>query len=101
MFSATLTMTQNLPGSTGAPARACSLEELVVRLQKRQEGALEALIERTEKACYRLAYSILGDPELSRDALQEAYFLVYQRIGQLREPAAPRPRPPPRRAGRQ
>lgn len=88
MFSATLSMTQDLPGSTGAPAAANSLEELVVRLQNRQEGALEALIERTEKACYRLALSVLGDPELSRDALQDAYFLVYQRIGQLREPAA-------------
>ena len=65
-----------------------SLEALAVRLQERQEGALEALISRTQSACSRLAMSILQDAELSRDALQEAYFVVYQRIGQLREPAA-------------
>jgi RNA polymerase sigma-70 factor (ECF subfamily) len=65
-----------------------SLERLAMRLQRREEGALEALIARTDKACFRLAYSILGDTELCKDALQEAYFLVYQRIGQLREPAA-------------
>lgn len=79
-------------GATGshvtADPRGESLEALAGRLQRREEGALEALIERTEGACYRLAYSILADADLSRDALQEAYFLVYQRIGQLRELAA-------------
>jgi RNA polymerase sigma-70 factor (ECF subfamily) len=82
-------MTGDLTATSGpaTPAQD-SLEKLALRLQKREDGALEALIERTEKACYRLAYSVLGDAELSRDALQEAYFLVYQRIGQLREPAA-------------
>lgn len=65
-----------------------SLEDLVRRLQRREDTALEALIERTETACYRLAYSVLGDADLARDALQESYLLVYQRIGQLREPAA-------------
>lgn len=69
--------------STGVP-----LETLARNLQAGREGALEALIARTEKACYRLARSQLKDPELSRDAVQDAYFVVYQRIGQLREPAA-------------
>lgn len=68
--------------------KATTLVELAVALQQREEGALEALIERTESACFRLARSVTGDPELARDALQEAYFLLYQRIGQLREPAA-------------
>ena len=65
-----------------------SWEALVKRLQERQEGALELLIERSQQACSRLALSILKDPELSQDALQEAYFVVYQRIGQLREATA-------------
>lgn len=65
-----------------------SLETLAIRLQAGEEGALEALISRTEKACYRLALSLLKDPDLSRDALQDAYLVVYQRIGQLREPKA-------------
>lgn len=65
-----------------------SLQQLAERLQAREAGALEALIERTQSACSRLAVSLLKDPDLSRDALQEAYFVVYQRIGQLREASA-------------
>lgn len=80
-------MTSEVTTEESAPV-GDSLEALVVRLQGRQEGALEALISRTESACYRLAHSALRDPDLARDALQDAYFLVYQRIGQLREPAA-------------
>jgi RNA polymerase sigma-70 factor, ECF subfamily len=63
-------------------------EEVVEALRRGQEGALEQLIKKTEKACYHLALSILKDPDLSKDALQDAYFLVYRRVGQLREPAA-------------
>ena len=77
-----------MTGQERMTAASGGLEELARRLQGRDEGALEALIARTESACYRLAYSITNDSELSRDALQEAYFLVFQRIGQLREPAA-------------
>lgn len=86
-MSATLTMGE-MTGQERMMAASGGLEELARRLQGRDEGALEALIARTESACYRLAYSITNDSELSRDALQEAYFLVFQRIGQLREPAA-------------
>lgn len=67
---------------------ALGLNDLARKLQRREDGALEAIIERTQKACYSLAYSVLQDSDLAKDALQDAYFLVYQRIGQLREPAA-------------
>jgi RNA polymerase sigma factor (sigma-70 family) len=70
------------------PAPTDSLEAVAARLQEHEEGALEALIARTQTACYRLAYTNLKDADLARDAVQEAYFLVYQRIGQLREPSA-------------
>ena len=86
-MSATLTMGE-MTEQRQAERASTSLEELARRLQRREEGALEALIARTETACYRLAYSVTGDAELARDALQDAYFTVYQRIGQLREPAA-------------
>lgn len=86
-MSATLTMGE-MTEQRQAERGSTSLEELARRLQRREEGALEALIARTETACYRLAYSVTGDAELARDALQDAYFTVYQRIGQLREPAA-------------
>lgn len=71
-----------------SPPTTSTLEELVEALRCGREGALEKLIKKTEKACYHLALSILKDPDLSKDALQEAYFLVYRRVGQLREPAA-------------
>ncbi len=86
-----MSLALTMAGSQLAPPpakSADSLSELAVRLQAGEEGALEALIARTQAACSRLAFSILRDPELSRDALQEAYFVVYQRIGQLRDPAA-------------
>lgn len=65
-----------------------TLEECVVALQRGRDGALEQLIRKTEKACFHLAFSILKDRDLSKDALQDAYFIVFRRIGQLREPAA-------------
>lgn len=78
--------------SNPSPARAQpageTLEELVLALQQGHHQVFEALIARTQGACSRLALSILKDPELARDALQEAYILVYQRIHQLRHPAA-------------
>lgn len=75
---------QSVPAGSG-PSR---LEQLALALREGQPGALESLIQATEKACFRLALSILKDPDLSKDALQEAYFVVYQRIGQLREARA-------------
>jgi RNA polymerase sigma-70 factor (ECF subfamily) len=81
-------MTRDATKTVEAPSPQDSLESLVLRLQAHHEGALEALISRTESACYRLAFSVLRDPDLARDALQEAYFLVYQRANQLRDPSA-------------
>ncbi len=88
MLSATLSMTLTQPQEKCKSVPTESLEALVVRLQTRDETALEPFIARTEKACYRLALSILKDPDLSRDALQDSYLVVYQRIGQLREAGA-------------
>lgn len=66
-----------------------SIEALASKLKLERDGAtLEALIKRTEKACYHLAVSILKDADLAKDALQESYFMVYRQIDQLREPAA-------------
>lgn len=70
-------------GQTPTPLEVC-----VEALQRGRDGALEELIQKTEKACFHLAFSILKDRDLSKDALQDAYFIVFRRIGQLREPAA-------------
>lgn len=65
-----------------------SLEKLIERLQKRDDTALEAFIERTQDMAYRLAYSILSDHERCEDVLQEVYLTVYQKIDQLQNPQA-------------
>jgi RNA polymerase sigma-70 factor (ECF subfamily) len=65
-----------------------NLENCLHRLQKGDESALEAFIEATQDMAYRLAYSILGERELCKDVLQETYLTVYQKIAQLRQPAA-------------
>lgn len=83
-----VSITLSIAAAPAQLTREASLPELAERLQAGQAGALEAFIERTQSACSRLAVSILKDPELSRDALQETYIVVYQRIGQLRDPQA-------------
>lgn len=89
MAPAILTMSQNQQYSSAQASTGKEpLETIVLRLQRGEETALEDLIARTEGACRRLALSILRDPELSEDALQETYLIVYQRIQQLRDPSA-------------
>ena len=83
-----MTATKQISQPVSSVSSTARLEELVLALQERREGALEILITRTEKPCFHLALSILKDRDLSHDALQEAYFVVYRRIGQLKEPAA-------------
>lgn len=89
MVTLTLPMTKTEQISdTTSSVGGNRLQDLVLALQARQNGALESLISRTEKPCLHLALSILKDKDLAQDALQEAYFVVYRRIGQLKEPAA-------------
>ena len=87
-FTMPMTKPASISQSVATDLENSTLEQLVSSLQNRQEGALEALIKKTERACYHLALSILKDPELSKDALQDSYFVVFQRIGQLREAGA-------------
>lgn len=88
VITLTLPMTDTEKIARPAAPKPNSLIALVEALQARQEGALEAVISKTEKPCFHLALSILKDPELAKDALQESYFVVYRRISQLNEPAA-------------
>lgn len=61
---------------------------LVARLQNRDESALDPFILHTRPLAYRVAHSLLDDPHRCEDVLQDVYLTVYQKIGQLREPAA-------------
>lgn len=64
------------------------LDRLVERLQQGDDSALEAFIEATQTMAHRLAFSILHDRDRCQDVLQEVYLTVYQKIGQLQNPAA-------------
>lgn len=77
-----------LAGSPPAVTRSERLESLLERLQRGDAAALEAFISQTQAMAYRLAYSILADRDRCQDVMQEVYLTVYQKIGQLREPAA-------------
>ena len=88
MFTTTPTMTHTPPKHRSSETRPSKLELAVLKLQNSEDGALEEFIRVTEAACQRLAFSHLKDPDLCKDALQETYLTVYQKIGQLREPKA-------------
>lgn len=77
--------------SESAPAvreRGQRLEVLIERLKGGDGAALEAFIAQTQAMAYRLAYSILADRDRCQDVMQEVYLTVFQKIDQLREPAA-------------
>ena len=59
--------------------------ELVKRSQEGDHQAFRALVERYEARIYTLAYSIIGDRELARDAAQEAFLKAYQALSRFRE----------------
>lgn len=76
---------QDLPSN---PAETNPLEGWIVQLQAGRSEALEPLIEHTQARAWQIAYAILQNRQEVEDAMQDAYLLVYQNIGQLREPKA-------------
>ncbi|MCA9793239.1 MAG: sigma-70 family RNA polymerase sigma factor [Candidatus Eremiobacteraeota bacterium] len=69
-------------------SRRQRLSQLVRQVQDGEEGAFEAFVRETQEPAYRLACSLLRDPDLAQDALQEAYLAAYSAIHQLRDPEA-------------
>ncbi len=67
-------------------------EELVKQVQaasgQPRADAFEALIAPFQSMAQHWAYNVLGDPHLAQDVTQEAFLTAYQKIDQLREPAA-------------
>lgn len=67
-------------------------EDLVKQVQaasgQARADAFEALIAPFQSIAHSWAYHALGDPQLAQDATQEAFLTAYQKIDQLREPAA-------------
>lgn len=89
MTTLAVTMTQTTKATSAPDYSQADLSTLVSELQSGGgEAALQALIERTQRACLGLAYNQLQDRQLAQDAVQEAYLVVYRKIGQLKEPEA-------------
>jgi RNA polymerase sigma factor (sigma-70 family) len=50
--------------------------------------AFEEIVRRFQDLVFACAYARLRDPALAEDAAQDAFLLAWQRLGQLRDPAA-------------
>jgi RNA polymerase sigma-70 factor (ECF subfamily) len=59
-------------------------EALCARVAARDEGAFDRLVERYQARAYRLAWSLLRDPEDARDVSQEAFLRLYQSANRFR-----------------
>ncbi len=75
-------------GEMATTATKSKLERLAQRLKEGDASALEPFISRTQEAAFGVAISYLKDRHLAQDVLQDAYLLVYQKIGQLERPEA-------------
>jgi RNA polymerase sigma-70 factor (ECF subfamily) len=59
-------------------------EALCAQVAARDEAAFDRLVERYQARAYRLAWSLLRDPEDARDVSQEAFLRVYQSAARFR-----------------
>lgn len=62
--------------------------ELIEKARKNDEKAFSELVKRFRPTMERYASKILGNEDLARDAVQEAFFEAYRTLGSLRENAA-------------
>jgi RNA polymerase sigma factor (sigma-70 family) len=64
------------------------LNALVVRARKGDLDAFGRLVTATQTMAFAVARSVLRDPGLAQDAVQEAYLTAFRRFGDLGEPGA-------------
>jgi RNA polymerase sigma-70 factor (ECF subfamily) len=57
---------------------------LVVRAQRGDRQAFNALVERHQSAAYALAMRMVGDPDIAADVTQDAFFSAYRAIASFR-----------------
>lgn len=67
------------------------MESLSAFVERAREGDLDAfgaVVRLTQRMAFALAGSVLRDPTLAQDAVQEAYLVAFRRLRDLEEPAA-------------
>jgi RNA polymerase sigma factor (sigma-70 family) len=64
------------------------LNDIVNRAKAGDLDACSRLVQATQVMTYAVALGVLRDPELARDATQEAYLRAFRRIADLEQPAA-------------
>ena len=69
-------------------------EALCARVAARDDAAFDELVQRYQARAFRLAWSLVRDPEDARDVSQEAFLRVYQSAARFRGEA---PESTPRR----
>ena len=62
-----------------------NVEDLIARCRSGDDLAWEALVRRYQGRVFALAIHYLSDPEAARDAAQEVFVKVYQRLDQCRD----------------
>jgi RNA polymerase sigma-70 factor (ECF subfamily) len=67
---------------------ALTAEQLVADVLRGNHAAFAELIRRYERSVVGVCASILGEYDAARDACQESFVVAYERLGQLRDPAA-------------
>lgn len=67
---------------------SCSDHELVARVRAGELDAYEGIMRRHNQRLYRLARSIVTADAEAMDILQESWITAYERLNELREPAA-------------
>lgn len=65
-----------------------ALEELAARAQAGDLDAYGDLVTRTHRMTHGVALSVLRDPSLAEDAVQEAYLRAFRRLADLEAPGA-------------
>jgi RNA polymerase sigma-70 factor, ECF subfamily len=73
---------------TAVEARMEQLNDIVNRAKAGDLDACSLLVQATQVMTYAVALGVLRDPELARDATQEAYLRAFRRLADLEEPAA-------------
>lgn len=58
-----------------------NLREIIVCIRNGDQKAFKKLVEMYQQQAYRLAFRILGNEEEARDAVQESFIKVWQKIG--------------------